>query len=299
MADAGVGEERGDGVHHAEPGAEDRHQHDPVAGDAAPLHHFERRPHRNGLGLQGASRFVRQQGGDFADQLTELPGGRLDSAEQRHLVLHQRVGDDGEVGREASGECTVGWGRGKGPGRDRHLSTVWRGDTSTPSNPPLHIMERGTGGEVKRGRVFCLDVEPGFFNFSNQHVEILRIRFITRDARPQRASALAAENDGTDPGLAIRVDALDDVVDRDAPRFDVGMGEANHRQRRVGHERPARIVSLARSRAPMAAWWSTSLPYPSMPSSASDMNTLSPVARRLHCGVVWKLSTVSPVGTGM
>jgi hypothetical protein len=94
----GRGNQRGDAVHHAKPGAENGHQGQLAAGDLAAGRDFQRSLHLDRVGREIAGDFVGHQGGDLGDQLLEVPGAGLPVPEQGHLVKNEGMVNDGEVG---------------------------------------------------------------------------------------------------------------------------------------------------------------------------------------------------------
>ena len=97
------GDELGDPLHHAEPGAQDRHEGELLPGYLSPRHRLERRLDLDRLGGEVLGDLVRHQHGDLAHELLEVPGAGAPVAEDRELVLDERVIEDGEIGKGGGG----------------------------------------------------------------------------------------------------------------------------------------------------------------------------------------------------
>ena len=83
--------------HHPESGAQDRHERQFLSRDALADGLLERRFNRNRLEREIGRRLVGHQHRDLVDQLLEDLRRRALIAEQRHLVLHQRMAHDDQV----------------------------------------------------------------------------------------------------------------------------------------------------------------------------------------------------------
>src|SRR5207245_530684 len=88
-----------DPLHHAEPRPEDRHQRQLLPRDLASAHPLERSLDLHWLGRQVLGGLVRHQHGDLAHELLEVARAGLPIAEDRELVLDERMVEDGEVGK--------------------------------------------------------------------------------------------------------------------------------------------------------------------------------------------------------
>jgi len=94
VSDARRWDETRDSLDHPEAGAQDRHERELLPAHPHPRRALERS--LDGRRLEGelAGGLVRDQRRDLVDQLLEDLGRRRPRAEQRHLVLHERVRDD-------------------------------------------------------------------------------------------------------------------------------------------------------------------------------------------------------------
>jgi hypothetical protein len=93
--DARARHERQHAVEHADARAEDGADGDLLPGDALRRHLLERRLDLPLLRLHVLRRLVGEQQRHLVDELPEVDGRRLDVAQVRKLVLHERMLDDG------------------------------------------------------------------------------------------------------------------------------------------------------------------------------------------------------------
>jgi hypothetical protein len=98
VADARRGDEAQHPLHHPQPRAQDRHERQLLPADAPPRRRLERRLHRHGLERQLARRLVRHQHRELVDELLEDLRRRPTVAQQRQLVLHERMPREKEGG---------------------------------------------------------------------------------------------------------------------------------------------------------------------------------------------------------
>ncbi len=97
MPDARRGDEVEHAVDEAEPGAQDRHEAQFLAGEDRRHHPRQRRLDLARRQRQIARRLVEDQRRDLAQERTELAGRDVPAANQAQLVLDQRVVDDDDV----------------------------------------------------------------------------------------------------------------------------------------------------------------------------------------------------------
>ena len=106
MGDARRRHEFEHAVEKADAGAQDRREHQLLAGDHRRLGHAERRLDLDHFDRQIARHLVAKQHADFVQQLAEALGRAPLVAHQRQLVLDQRMVDDMGAGHRGppSGE---------------------------------------------------------------------------------------------------------------------------------------------------------------------------------------------------
>ena len=98
MGDARARHQIEHAVEKADAGAQDRREHQLLAGDGR-LHGLgQRRLDLDQLGRQVARDLIGQQHADLVEKLAEALGRDVLVAHQRQLVLHERVIDDMDVG---------------------------------------------------------------------------------------------------------------------------------------------------------------------------------------------------------
>src|SRR6266540_1779016 len=98
MSDARRGDELGDALDHPQAGAQDGDQGELLARHLHAAHMLERCIELDGLEGQVLGDLVGHEHRDLGGELLEVLGGRTLVAEQRELVLNQRVGQQSEVG---------------------------------------------------------------------------------------------------------------------------------------------------------------------------------------------------------
>ncbi len=103
VSDPRSGDEAGDSFHHAETRAQNRHQRELLSTHAPAGGSLQGRVDGRRFQGQLTRGLVRDQGGDLVDELLEDFRGRRAVAQQRQLVLHQRVRDDAQRGERGGG----------------------------------------------------------------------------------------------------------------------------------------------------------------------------------------------------